>query len=82
MHVSDARAALARIRVVAGDNVPIFVISDRIFGHLAHVPGADQIIKRLWQLSLIGGVLIDEFAHLVQIVFQDRLRLLTRKWLR
>src|SRR2546423_6798598 len=73
MHVSDARAALARIRVVTGDNIPILVISDRIFWHLAHVPSADQIIKRLRQLSLIGGVLIDEFAHLVQIVFQDRL---------
>src|SRR5438132_12635008 len=70
MHVGDSGSALSRVGIVDGNNTPVLIIGDRIFGNLAHVARADQIIQRLWQLALVCRVLIDQRAHLEQIVVQ------------
>ena len=68
MHVGDAAASLARIRIVTRDDGPIAFLSDRIGWNLAQVTGAYQIVERLRQLAFVGRVLIDEVAQLMQVV--------------
>lgn len=73
MHVVHAGTGLVRAEhhVAVVEN-PIVLLIDRIDGDLAKVVGIDEVLQRLRSLLLVKGVVVDSFAHGLQIFFQDR----------
>ncbi len=74
MNVGDSCAGLVRAEdhVFDGD-IPVFRMRDRIERNKSHIPGRNQILKRLRRCLFIQRVLVNDLAHGLQVRAQHGL---------
>ncbi len=70
MNVDYSGSAVARYGILSHIHHPVLLSGDWIDRHFAHVISGDQIIDSLRKVLFVCRVLVEHFAHSLQVLFE------------